>query len=157
MPNSILGNNLVDKLVPMVDGLRASLYPSMGTRQYRVTIVRRTWDGGEIGAGTPTVESSVEILPQPLVESDESYRLDERAGCGLVDAGTATLTEVSLTWTEAELLGLPTAPGTETYYEITDAHGQGIAATTWIPAAPPEPDREKGIGWIVKLRRYEAM
>ncbi len=154
---SVLGTNLVDLLVPTVDSLRASLYPSMGTRQYQVTIVVRRWSGGEVGVGTATRTETL-LSPQPMVDwANRDYRLGPTVGCGLTDAGECTLSEVSLTLTESELLGLPREMGKETYYRLSDAHGQGIATTHWVPAGVPEPDRERGIGWIVKLRRYETV
>lgn len=154
---SILGDNLVDKLVPTVDSLRRTLFPAMGTRQYNVTIVVRSWSGGEIGDGVASFVSQILLDPQPMVDWDgRENRLDQRAGCGLVDAGFCTLSEISLTLTEDELLGLPRAAGRECYYRIADAHGQSIETTFWVPIATPEPDRERGIGWIVRLRRYEV-
>lgn len=153
---SILGNNLVDKLIPTVDRLRSSLFPSMGTRQYIVTIVIREWSGGEVGDGTPTFVSQTDLDPQPMVDWEgRRDKLDRRAGCGLVDAGACSISEVSLTLTESELLGLPRAMNRECYYRISDAHGQGIAPTFWVPDGTPTPDRERGIGWIVHLRRAE--
>ena len=154
---SILGTNLVDSLVNVIDSLRSSLNPAMGVRQYNVTIVKRTWSGGAIGDGTASFTRQTILDPQPSVTWDErDYRLDPNAGCGLVDAGFCTLREVSLTLTEAELLGTPLAAGVESYYRITDAHGQGIQTTYWVVTGTPEPDREKDIGWIIKLRRYEV-
>lgn len=156
MPNSILGDNLVDSLiVDVVDGLRSSLYPQMGVRQYEVTLVRRLWSGGQIGSGTPTPTQRHVLEPQPRVQfGEEPDRLGPDFGCGRVESGTATLTEVSLQLTEDELHPIPAA-GVEFYYEISDAHGQSIATTYWIPVSNPTPDREMTLGWIVRLRRYE--
>lgn len=154
---STFGNNLIDKLVPMVDSLRSSLNTAMGTRQFRVYRVMRTWAGGEVGVGAVSVNYATEVTPTPAVawESRE-YRLGAEHGTGLVDSGMAVLTEVTLTLTAAELLGLPRLAGQEFYYRIIDGKGQGIATTHWVPKGHPEPDREQGIGWIVRLTRYDA-
>lgn len=155
--SSTLGSNLVDSLVPVVDALRSSLHPDMGVRQYTVTLVKRTWDGGRVGDGVATFDSETVLSPQPHVFWDSrEFRLSPDAGCGLVDAGNCTLKEVSLTYTESDLLGISLNAGQEFYYRISDAHGQGIATTYWIPSATPIPDREQDIGWIVHLRRYEV-
>lgn len=147
-----LGNNLVDELIPVVDDLRGDLFAALGVRQHNVTIVRRVWSGGEVGAGSPA-ETLTPILPQPaVVFGGEEDRLD---ACGRVETGTATLREVSLQYTETELMGGAPSPGTEVYYRIDDAHGQGIATTYWVPAKKPTPDRETDLGWAVALKRYE--
>lgn len=155
MANAILGENLVDSLVAVVDGLRSSLYPAMGVRQYTVRLIKRTWSGGAIGDGTAAVTTNIELDPQPLVVfSSTDDRLSPSAGCGRVEAGFCTLREVSLQMTEDELYPTLTA-GQEFYYEISDAQGQSIATDRWVATAKPTPDREKDIGWVVRLRRYE--
>lgn len=157
MPSSIIGTNLIDSLIEVVDSIRSSLHPDLGVRQYNVTLVKRTWSGGSVGDGTAEFDSQTVMDPQPLVLWEgRDYRLSPSAGCGLVDAGNCTLKEVSLTFTESELLGLGLTAGQEFYYRISDAHGQGIATTYWIPTGPPIPDRESDIGWIVSLRRFEV-
>jgi hypothetical protein len=93
--------------------------------------------------------------PQPqVVFSGGMDRLSADAGCGRVETGNARLFEVSLQLTEAELYP-DQAAGVEFYYQIEDAQGQGIATSQWIPTNNPTPDREKTLGWIVDLRRYE--
>lgn len=114
-------------------------------------------ENGTIGDGSTEFVTQTTLDPQPHVSWDaRDYRLDPNAGCGLVDAGYCTLREVSLTLTEDELLGSPIASGDEVYYRISDAQGQSIETTYWVVTGTPEPDREKDIGWIVKLRRYEV-
>lgn len=155
MANAVLGTNLVDSLVGVVDGLRSSLYPAMGVRQYQVRLVKRVWSGGTVGDGTAAVTTNITLDPQPLVKfTDTPDRLDPGAGCGRVAAGFATLREVSLQMSEDELFPVLTA-GQEFYYAIEDAQGQSISTDYWIPTRKPSPDREKDIGWVVYLRRYE--
>jgi hypothetical protein len=158
MPNATLGNNLVDSLITdVVDGLRSSLYPAMGVRQYNVRIIKRTWSGGDVGAGTPAVTMDLTLDPQPLVAFGESEdRLSVGAGCGRVEHGSAVLTEVSLTLTEAELHPVLSA-GQESYYAIDEAQGQEIASTYWVPSSKPITDRERDMVWVVRLRRYEPL
>lgn len=153
---SILGDNLVDSLVEsVVDGLRESLYPAMGVRQYSVTLVRRAWSGGQVGEGTARTVSETLMSPPPLVTlGSPRTRLEP---VGRMETGRATLTEVSLTFTEAELTGRPLSPGEEFYYRIEDNQGQGVRTTTWVISENPIPDREKDIGWIVELTRYQAI
>jgi hypothetical protein len=149
---SVLGDNLVDRLVRVADSLRASLYPAMGVQQYTVTLVRRRWDGGERGAGNVTVLSETVLTPPPVVVGMARYEL--RAG-GLQEVGDITLREVSLTYTESELTGRPLDDGEEFFYRLTDARGQGIGADYFILAAPPVPDRTRDLGWRLTLRRAE--
>lgn len=160
MPLSTLDTSLVDKLVPTVDRLRSTLLPKMGTRAYAVSIVVRAWSGGQVGEGTVSFISQIDLDPPPLVNWEgRAFVLDPMRGCGLTEVGECMLAEISLTLTEAELLGTADGglgPARECYYRISDAHGQEIRPTFWVLAAPPTPDRERGIGWMVKLRKYEA-
>ncbi len=149
--SAILGTNLVDSLVPdVVDGLRDDLHPAFGVRQFRVYTVRRTWSGGITGDGSYS-DVETELTPQPLVKPYRTeYRLDR---CGIDEAGLVVLREISLTYTEAELVGGPIAAGEEWLIKLIDAHGQSIADRYWVVARPPFPDRIKDIGWIVQLEK----
>ena len=154
--SSILGDNLVDSLIPdVVDGLREDLHPQFGVRQFSVFTVTRKCASGYIGDGEFT-DTEVEIRPQPLVEP---YRTRfELQPCGLDEAGMVTLREVSLTYTEAELtgsigVGADLAADEQFLYKLTDAHGQGIADSYWVLAQRPFPDRIEDIGWSVILKR----
>jgi hypothetical protein len=150
---AVLGNNLVDKLIPVADALRAQLYPAMGVQQYVVTVIRRRWNGGERGLGISTVVSSIALSPPPVVRDSLGYELRDS---GLTEVGDITLTEVSLQYTEAELTGQPLGDDEEFLYRLTDARGQGIAPDYFVIAAPPVPDRTRDIGWRVRLKRVEA-
>ncbi len=147
--SATLGDNLVDSLVDVVDDLRGDLHPAMGVRQWRVYTVRRTYAGEEAGDG-PFTDVETEILPQPLVSYD---LVNELTPAGIEDAGTITLSEVSLTYTEAELDGSVLLPTQQWYYVLRDAHGQEMRDRYFGLKDPPRPDRINTIGWIVKLIR----
>jgi len=149
MPGSAeIGTNLVDSLLEVVDDLRDGLHTSMGVRHWRVYVQRRAWDGGEIGEGVRTI-TEVEITPQPLVSTDLRHQLTP---AGLMEAGSIALSEVSLTYTEAELTGDPVGEAEEWVYVLRDAHGQEMADRYFTIAAPPMPDRIDTIGWVIRLR-----
>jgi hypothetical protein len=154
---SILGENLVDKLVPTVDKLRANLLPAMGVRQYTVAIVKRRWSGEQRGEGTASVVSTLTLSPPPLLTYSNNLRAlhYDLQPTGADDEGTVSLSEVSLTYSEVELTGGALAANEEMYYRITDDQGQGIAPRYYMLSAPPVPDREKAIGWQLSLRRVE--
>lgn len=148
--NAVLGDNLVDDLVPTVDELRDSLHTAFGVQQFRVYTVLRTWDGGATGSGAST-DTETELTPQPKVEPYKTrFELD---GCGIDEAGYVVLREISLTYTEAELIGPTLVAGQEWLIKISDAQGQAIADRYWVVQEPPFPDREQDIGWTVKLAK----
>ncbi len=151
MPGSaVIGTNLVDSLLGMVDELRDSLHTDFGVRQFRVFVVTRSWSGGFKGEGVAT-DVEIEIDPQPLVSP---YRVEyEKEACGLESAGVCTLSEISLSYTHAELVGPPASEASEFWLRIEDAHGQGIPDSYWQPAGDPTPDRVNTIGWLLNLRR----
>lgn len=146
--DAILGNNLVDKLLPTVGKLRQSLFAKMGVRQFRVFTVRRSWSGGRRGEGTAT-DTAVELTPAPQVSMGLTFSMEP---CGLDEAGAVTLREVDLRYTEDELDGRPIAGHEEFFYRIDDGQGQSIRSRSFQLARPPFPDREESIGWIVHLR-----
>jgi hypothetical protein len=153
MPSSILGDNLIDDLVPTVDELRAELYADFGVTQYEVRLVKRRWSGTRRGEGTITVLQDLVMSPAPLFVDGDRYRLMPH---GRDEIGDAVLLEVSLMYTEAELTGGTIAENEEFFYEVRDARGQVIATQHFELAEPPSTDREKSIGWTVKLRRAEV-
>lgn len=150
--NATIGTNLVDSLLGMVDDLRGSLNPDMGVRQWRVYVVSRLWTGGRIGDGT-FVDTETELLPQPLISSYELFY--GLSPAGLTESGKVVASEVSLTYTEAELKPSPVA-GEEIMYLLRDAHGQGIAPRYFVLSGPPKPDRTNTIGWILDLKEVQV-
>lgn len=155
--DAILGTNLVDSLVPdVIDGIRDSLHPELGVRQFRVFTIIRTYIGAFGGSSfTDLVE---ELTPQPLVEP-YSEKVGESLGyelepCGLDEAGVVVLKEISLQYTEANIVGPPPSPETQNFYiRISDAQGQAIPDRFFVPVGPPYPDRIKDMGWTLKLKK----
>jgi hypothetical protein len=143
------GNVLVDSLVTdVIDGLRAELAPQFGVRPFRVFTVRRVWSGSIVGEGTAT-DHETELLPQPVV----SYRTrHEMTPGGIIEVGETVLTEISLSYTFAELTGGALAVYEQWLICTREAYGQGNPAQYYTVAAPPVPDREKDMGWRLALR-----
>jgi len=155
---SVLGDNLLDDLLPVVDDLRGDLLPQFGIRQYTVKIVRKIWDGPERGDGNFRLEK-LELSPQPMVDM-RNYSADGlRYGLipqGRTDEGLIKVTELSLAaYQEDDLTGGKLPANVELYWEITDAQGQGVEPRFFVPAGPPIADREKTLGWVVFLKRAE--
>lgn len=154
MSRARLGTNLVDSLVTTIDSLRTALYPDFGVRQWNVDLVRREWSGSGRGDGTVSVLSTTRLKPMPLVlgvvdKELQPYGLDEEA--------EVLLKEVSLKLTEEELTGGDLSAVEEFFYKISDAHGQQLGARYYVLTQTPFPDREKDIGWILRLRRVEVV
>lgn len=152
MPDSVLDPTvLVDSLVPLVDDLRGSLHPVLGTRAHTVEVITRTWDGGRLGVGTPG-DVALAISPPPRVR--QRTRTELRPA-GTEEEGDVIIDEISLTFTEAELHPAVTDP-VEFFYRITDAHGQGQRVREFVPRRPPEALRgDPDIGWRIVCRRVE--
>ena len=90
---------IADKLVDVVDNVRRKIHRALGTRTYRVQIITRRWSGGDLGVGTPIV-SVLEIDPRPLFERQQGDRL---APSGREDSGDATVSQISLRYSAADL------------------------------------------------------
>lgn len=143
---------LVDSLVgDVIDGLRESLHPDFGVRAYRVYRVIRTWSGQRVGEGVMTQEA-LELRPQPRVGVWNGLRM-ELAVCGVDEMGEIVLTEVSLTYTEAQLTGGGAlGMNQELFLGLAEAHGQGQRRRLFSHTRPPFVDREKDMGWKVWLQ-----
>lgn len=152
MPGSAtMGTSLVDRMVALTDRIRGSIPIALGARQFRVYTVVRTWTGNSTGGGVPE-DVATELTPRPIVEGYDGIRgrwipggIDEQGGCRLV--------ELSLTYTEAEIIGPVLEDGQEWLIRVDDGMGQGVASRYYAVDGPPSPDRNKSLGWIVKLRR----
>lgn len=154
--SSLLGRNLIDRLVPLVDTIRGRLNPAMGIRQWTVTVVRRTWPSGKRGdtSAGPAVLTELELTPQPKVRfSSESGVAYKMRGAGREEEGSITLSEISLRYSEDQLVPQGLGQNVEFFYRLTDAQGQGLPARHYVPMGPPEPDREGSVGWTLKLSR----
>lgn len=147
-----MGTNLVDEIAPIADSLRDELHADFGVRQFRCYLLKAIWSGGRVGLGAKRISYIKELIPAPRVKLDDRHDLTPG---GLQESGIATLTEVSLTYTQAQLLGEPMAAGEEFFYLLVDGLGQGISRRVFVPQDHPWPDREKDIGWQVKIRRVD--
>lgn len=145
---------LVDSLVTdVIDELRADLYPSFGMRGYIASIVTRRWSGRVVGEGK-FVDTIVEMVTRPLVEVWNGLKY-ELVPCGLTTDGDIRLTEVSLTYTFAELVGEERA-NAQTMIMLSEGYGQGQPVTYWVHSKPPYVDREKTLGWILWLKAFDS-
>jgi hypothetical protein len=162
-----------------VDRLR-QLNTRMGIRPMRVFLVWERWSGSEGGEGTPTVIARMEILPTPKVESLDSISLRMMAA-GVLPAGSIHVSEISVNYTEDQLLGfaipsqawvatenppktdsstrIPAHSGhgkdrTDFYYEVAeDGRGDDPPARNKYRIAD-QPFRKAGdVQWIVTLER----
>ena len=147
---------LVDSLVSdVIDGLRESLHPDFGVRAYRVYRILRTWSGRQLGQGVMT-DSALELRPQPLVHVWDGLKY-EQATCGINEAGDVMLSEVSLTYTEAQLTGGGALPmNQELLIGIAEAHWQGTRRRVYTHAKPPYIDRIKTMGWRLWLHMLDS-
>ena len=107
-------------------------------------------DGDDRGAGD-FAEVETEFTPQPLVEAFR--RVDRLEPCGLDEADVVRVSELSLTYTEAEIAGANLLGTQEWVIRLKDAYGQGIRTRDFVLEGSPWPDRVKTIGWTFNLRR----
>lgn len=145
---------LVDSLVTdVIDGLREDLHPPFGVRAYRAFTVRRRWSGRLVGEGA-AADAVVELRPQPLVAVWDGLRYSLEP-CGLSVAGQVRLTEVSLTYTQAELDGGGALGRNEQWLiRLDEAHGQASKSRLYTLERPPHVDRVKDMGWILWLTAH---
>lgn len=145
---------IIDDLVTdVIDGLRSELHPLFGVRAYRVFTVVRKWSGGVVGRGTST-DTEVELTPQPLVHPFTNIRREQEP-CGYDTAGGIKVTEVSLTYTQAELLACEAPEGSQHLIKVVEAHGQAQGVKYFVHAKAPYPDRLDTMGWILYLELEE--
>ena len=148
---AILGDNLIDDLMPDVDDLRGDLNADFGTRPFDCQTVLRTWlgDSGMEGDGDFR-DVITTITPAPRVEQWDGYKWVLLAA-GVHEDGIIRVSEVSLTYTWAELTGGTLEKNQQFFYRLVDAHGQGQEDRILRQSKPPFVDREKTIGWILWL------
>ena len=116
--------------------------------------ILRTWSGRTIGEG---VSSDVEVEiadPQPKVHTWNGLRYSLEP-CGLNEAGQIKLTEWSLTYTEAEVIGTGLTKSQEWLIRVDEAHGQETQSRFFVHAKPPFIDRIDDIAWVCWLRSID--
>ena len=143
---------LVDDLVSLADDLRQDLAVGFGLRQFRLHTVRRAWTGEAVGDGDYE-DLITEITPRPVVNAYQDNIMNQLEPCGLQEAGMVLISEVSLSYTEAELTGGALAANEEWFLLLQDGHGQQIQLRDFVMMSPPFPDRETDIGWKIRLKR----
>jgi hypothetical protein len=144
--------SLIDSLIPVVDSLRSSLYPSVGVRPYKLTRILRTWSGGQVGAGSVTVNSTTRLDPDPEIVFEN--RRDDLSPAGRIERGKMTAKEISLTYTDEFLRGGALAAGQECYYVLESIQTQAQPTSYWIVDGPPDAKRDECM-WVVTFKRYE--
>lgn len=143
---------LIDDLVPVIDELRADLHPQFGVRPFRCFVVTRRWDGQQVGEGSYK-DTIIELTPQPRVLQWDGYKWVLLAQ-GTHEDGRIRMTEVSLTYTYAQIVQLNLQPNEQFFYVLTDAYGQASERRYLRPARPPFPDREKDMGWVIEAMDF---
>lgn len=157
MPDSNLQKkSLADALVGVVDDVRRSVHGALGTRSWKVAIVERTWSGGVRGEGA---ENRVLRWLDPVPKVERVSR-DRMGPAGREASGSVVLTEVSLSYTEAELDPKPSRGG-EVAYALVEAKGQQRKTRWFVIAAPPYARRgdneDDNIDWYIVLNETSDM
>ena len=130
-----------------------------GLRPYTVTIVRARAVGVKARGDGPTeVVGEWALLPTPkisdLTSVSETLDVDQ-----LRESGSIMLSEVSLSYSEAVLMGLgesgkPIPAGETFYYEVRylDGFGRTTARRRFVPSSAPSSDMARAM-WSVNLSR----
>lgn len=146
---------LAEDLGAVVDDARA-IASELGLRPYRIFSVRVVWSGGEVGRGTPSSEER-EFVPTPKI-AEPSVTGEPRTG-GLVERGSARLTQVSPRYTEDEVRGLcgcDATPGVEVFVEARiDARDGSTERRRFVVRGMPFRDAER-FEWRVNLIRQDS-
>lgn len=154
-PQQFAGS-LAKMLVPCIDHIR-NLNTCLGTRPYRVALVRTRWSGGQRGRGVEEVLNEEFILPTPLVEGLGD--LDEQQiGPGREEFGAIKVSEISARYTEDHLLGRDEdgsrRPPEENFYwevHLMTATGYGPRKRFQVAGLPEL--SMTNVQWIVTLVR----
>lgn len=129
-PTSVqFGKTLAQKLIPVADRVR-DLFTRFGMRPYVVRVVRIRWSAGQRGVGTPIVESSLDLLPTPLVQ-DLTTMTEIVQPIGLDEVGVISVSEISGRFTDGQLRamkadGQAPGPDEEVFYEIEFPKPNGL-------------------------------
>lgn len=107
---------LRDDLEPIIDQTR-QIIEDLGFRPYVVKVITRTWDGGEIGSGSPENEE-LEIEPSPKV-SYPTPNMMYKSGGSILE-GDRLVTKISRSYTQEELDGGTLADNVELIWTVND-------------------------------------
>lgn len=130
----------------ILDGLRANinsvlgLRDSLGVQKGLVFLIKRTWSGDELGAGTPT-DVRTQMLPTPYIKVfTGDQKIPEG---GMVKQGDIILSQISQqTYPTESLIDVVSEdPKVEHLYEVDGAYYRVIEVT------------KKHVTWKVILRR----
>jgi len=148
--------SLVGCLVEPVDQIR-DLQACLGVLPYRVFLIHARWRGGRRGEGGLLVISEVELLPSPTVV-DRRNRPTKSGGTR--NEGDLSLSGISLTYTEDQLLGrgsggVPIDRDVEFFYELRTRHGNDDERIRAIPTKPPTANYQN-VQWRIDLSVQHA-
>lgn len=99
--------SIIDDVLPIIR-TGWGLVQSSGVTKHALTLVTRTWDGGEVGLGTPTVVR-LDITPNPEKKENRD---------GTVKLGPIIPSHTGGGYTVAQLIPADLA-GEEYWYELT--------------------------------------
>lgn len=107
---------LRDDLEPVVD-LTRQIVEDLGFRPYIVKAIKRTWDGDEIGSGTPS-DDELQITPSPKV-GYPTPNMVYKAG-GAIMEGDRLISKISRSYTQTQLDGGNLSDNQEFFWTIND-------------------------------------
>jgi hypothetical protein len=143
--------NLIDKLTAKVDTVRQKAADKFGLPAHDMYRVMRTYSSGEIGNG-PYTDVATLITPTPKVEFKGNLT---QSPMGLFDERTMSASQISLTFNESFLRGLPRSAGQECFYKLVERNSQGAATTYWQLTAIPTAQRS-AINWVLEFKAYSV-
>ncbi len=153
--------SLVQKLIPTVDKIR-QLRTFFGMANYAVSLVHIKWSGTQIGEGVEQEISRTQILPNPVI-LDMTTTQEVMRSFGLTEEGTLVIDQISIKYSEDDLMGRtpdmisPTLPrtnqaNTQFFWEVVELRKQNPSPIPrrYVPVAVPNLDKS-GFAWKVAL------
>lgn len=149
---NIMGDNILDDLLPIVDELRGDLNTLYGTRSHRCFIEIRTYEG-QRHDGYFTV-SSTEILPIPKVLfTSDHFNMN---GAGKYSEGNIEISEISLVnYSSDDLSPRNLLPNQKLLYRLVDAHNESMPDRFFLPNMVPVIDREFNEEWHITCHEIQ--
>lgn len=158
---------LAYRLGSLVDRLRA--IPSrLGMRPYRVYLLHGYWTGDRRGHGDLIISSRRELKPTPQVRDMSAVR-QRLLATGRVEEGDVYVDEISMTLTEAEMMGDtddlrdPMQPGTgrdlvDFWWEVQEVRPSDPKPLIrgFVPSAAPHLDRDNKLQWSIVLTKRDG-